>query len=238
MSVYMNQARLTASRRSNSKASGRSIPPALSCSSRLGWTYVGRTVVLRTGFKLALRAPLASRLTTRGLANLSWHPHPRNSRARSPTTTLASNWSPEMEQEKVFAGGLDTYQNKVLSVRATEMLYNGLSHTSSLCSHSSRGSYCVSQPWRRSRRRTSSGLASPPPCSDVPAGNRASRPTDDEVTEGRLLASSPLAMFFPPDFVVLFWISRGIWRGKRQALGTRIVALSGLDFQSKMELPL
>ncbi|KAG7241000.1 hypothetical protein INR49_026030, partial [Caranx melampygus] len=34
-------------------------------------------------------------------------------------------------------------------------------------------------------------------CSDVPGGKRASRPTEEEVTEGRLLASSPLAMFSP-----------------------------------------
>lgn len=107
------------------------------------------------------------------------------------------------------------YQNNVLSVRATEMLYNGLSHTSSLCIHSSRGSYCDSQPCRRSRRRTSSGFPSPQACSEVPAGNRASRPTEEEVTEGRLLASSPLAMF-SSHFVMLFWRSRGIWRDQRQ----------------------
>lgn len=47
---------------------------------------------------------------------------------------------------KVIKHGLDGYQNNVLSVRATEMLYNGLSQTSSLCTHSSRGSYCDSQP--------------------------------------------------------------------------------------------
>lgn len=103
--------------------------------------------------------------------------------------------------------GLNTdsegYQNNVLSVRATEMLYNGLSQTSSLCTHSSRGSYCDSQPCRRSRRQTSSGFSSPQTCSDVPAGNRASRPTEEEVTEGRLLASSPLAMFPPLCYVVL-----------------------------------
>lgn len=101
--------------------------------------------------------------------------------------------------------GIDNYQNKVWRVRATEMLYNGLSQTSSLCPNSSRGSYCHNQTWRRSRRRTSSGLTSEQGCSDAPVGNRASRPTEDEITEGRLLASSPLAMFL--HFVMLFWIT-------------------------------
>lgn len=96
------------------------------------------------------------------------------------------------------------------------MLYSGLSHTSSRCSHSSSGSYWQSQAWSRSRRRTSSGLPSPQAASEAPQqGNRASRPTEDEDIEGRLRASSPLAMS-PPDFVVLFWISRGVRTEGRQ----------------------
>ena len=110
------------------------------------------------------------------------------------------------------------------------MLYNGLSQTSSLCPNSSRGSYCHSQTWRRSRRRTSSGFESTQACSDVPAGNRVSRATEDEVTEGRLLTSSPLAMF--PHFVVLFCITG--YMQKQTSSGPevkRIVSVS--DFQNK-----
>lgn len=95
-----------------------------------------------------------------------------------------------------------SYQNSVLSDRAAMMLYKGLSQTSSLCTHSTAGSYCDSQPWSRSRSRTSSGFASPQACSDPPAGNRASRPTEEEETEGRL-ASSPLAIFSPLCYVVV-----------------------------------
>ncbi|TNN51471.1 hypothetical protein EYF80_038321 [Liparis tanakae] len=83
------------------------------------------------------------------------------------------------------------------------MLYSGLSQTSSLCDHSSSDSYCDSQPCTRSRRRTSSGFSSPHTCSEDPAGNRDSRPTEEEGTEGRLLASSSLAMFPPLCYDVL-----------------------------------
>lgn len=135
---------------------------------------------------------------------------------------------------KVIKHGLDGYQNNVLSVRATEMLYNGLSQTSSLCTHSSRGSYCDSQPWRRSRKRTSSGFPSPQACSDVPAGNRASRPTEDEVTEGRLLASSSLAMFPPLCYVVLdiTGCTESSASSVRDLKGN---TASGYDFQNKTE---
>ena len=81
------------------------------------------------------------------------------------------------------------YQNSVLSVRATQTLHSGLSHTSSLWSHSSGGSYGDSQPWRRSRRRTSSGPSRRRPAPTTRRGR---------ATPGRPKRREPRGVLWPP----------------------------------------